>query len=175
MHREPGVAEGRGAAIRHSGHDGACREQLRIRGKHRRRHASPRRKAGDEDPRPIEVKLPVGENLRDHRRDRGRFARAAAVVVLGKEREAPVGIVARRLLGQEQREFAAAGEIGPSALVVEALRVLRAAMQRHHQRHAGRQVVGNVAIHEERAGVWPEFGNELGLCGKTRPRHGEKR
>ena len=88
--------------------------------------------------------------------DRLRLALAARRVAGLEPGEAEPRVVLAALFRQQQGEAMRGGEVGPAAAMVEAGRILGAAMQRHQQPSPRAQALRDEGPHAERAGVGAE-------------------
>ena len=159
VHAVVRLRDGGGAPIRDAGNDRSPGEDLRIGREHHRGHRAAGRQSCGVDPAGVESV--VGLHLVDHLLDRQRLARLAGGVADLEEVEAAVDVVDALLLRQQQCEAPLVGQFGPTRLIVEGGRGLRASMHRHDQRPAGRKAVGHVPEHLQVTGVRTERGHLL--------------
>ena len=141
---------------RQPGDDCAAGEQLGIASEHHHRHRAARRQAVDEHARRIEP-VRLGD-LGDHRGDRGGLAAPAPCVGGLIPVEAEVEIIAALLLGEEQGETVAVGELRPAAAAIVQRRILGAAVEHDHQWRTMGEFGGDVGFRHQCAGVGAEGG-----------------
>ena len=158
-----------GAAVRDARDDRSTGEDVRVGGEHDRAHRSARGEAADVDAGAVHSEVRLG--VVDHLLDRQRLALTPGGVAGLEEVEAGVGVVAGGLLGDDQGELPLVGVLLPAGVGEVAGRVLGAAVQQHHGRGVGRQVVRPVGVHGEVARVGAEAGDlgqgrGLGGCGE---------
>ena len=144
-----------GRLVRHSGDDGAAREDFGVSRQQGTGHGAAGGQAGHEDPRRVQ---PVARDQEgDHLPDRQRLAGIPLHVGRTEPAEAAVEVVGPLLLRQNEREAELFSQLRPADAMVVAGGGLAAAMKRHDQRSPCPDFRRHEAEHAQVAGVRTEL------------------
>ena len=153
------------AAIGQTGDDRAAGKALRVVRQQHRAHGAPCRKTHHIDAGRVGTFVRQGPV--DHLQDRGALPGAGPVVFVVMPAKAPALHVGLALLWQQEQRAQIVGQRGEAGLVVEALGVHQAAMQRDDQGRRRARPVRAIEKAVERAGIVTEIAQRFEREGRA--------